>query len=1160
MDQKRKSARPTCKRSSYFETLSSVTSQLDFMREDLNSSHPFDFAPTSPLDLGSNVKVQTSELLFSQPERPPEPLYDKLPVAGQKSTIKDGISPAGMVTKGYTEPFNFSAPPPPSHIADQDPQPEMTLRSRLLHTKLVWFLPNIQRPAAMHYLQGQPMGTFIVRSSSSQGKLSLSMKHPGTVTHGAFINHINIIASPDGYRLDKEEEVFPTLDELILHHFQDRGVLPCPLDLPHALKAAKTGAELQSFAILEEEFWKSPHSRLHTHKQLTAVQRSHRPQFLPESSSFQVTIQGSNPLGYDRLTATNLKNDLMDTRDPKERILSLYNAENRPISRHSWASDGSDDHWAKVAAHGHRRTSSDVNRQVIRYSSEAEQLDLSYLERRPPPSYPPPSPPVDQRLSFNNPYQDPSTDFRVQQGRIFPTVNGQSSVLPYPPRTTSLSSDGSSVRSHSTISDDSLHSMGRDSTCSSRSSQSRQSNISIPSYYLVSSSSRFSDSFSLLPNLSQQSDLETVESQESKESPKKVLPSTGVESPYDTPSTVPISDTRPADVPSEAASNEDTNLLDLSFLDSIIANQESSVTEQNPLSEFDPLLVPNLPPPAEFGDNFRRSLSFPMTQQEENRSSSELSGEYDVIRAGESLPGSSGEGEGTSDEVEKETEGEEVADEDEGEAAKQDIKKMQRCVSLPAPLMRGTDSEGVFHGSKSEYYGGSEEAIQEDSRASSMGEEDFEFVNRGSWSSENVNSNRSIDEDEGSSSAEKVKHKKGKKLSQLRNMAKKSTKKVPKKFKPHKWKKKLDLLDPAASIQEVVKRLAVDPQCRLGAMVESFISSTVDKCETHKPDAVLKSLRQFMTGVKNYLFNNQEVEVEAQLDKYCDLTGMEVDAIFESALHQVLLERLKDDIYLCFIRHFNESGSLTLLDRNIRSAKEMSCEELGIKGSFIPPSRNQLAIIKEKFTDIQRAYSPLQKLEHLLHVVKAIYSSVTDPSLGRNAVTSMGADDFLPMLIYVLVHCDQIHIEIEVEYMWGLLDPSLLSGEGGYYLTTLSSAICVLKQFEEETETETKGFVTVLVARGDGDITMKTVPVLPAMTSVEVCNFIIQKLDLDTETPNQIFLLSEGTEQPLESHCSIYKIKTDYEAMHNKLCKFCIRPENITVKWPVISTKAQSKV
>lgn len=36
---------------------------------------------------------------------------------------------------------------------------------------------------------------------------------------------------------------------------------------------------------------------------------------------------------------------------------------------------------------------------------------------------------------------------------------------------------------------------------------------------------------------------------------------------------------------------------------------------------------------------------------------------------------------------------------------------------------------------------------------------------------------------------------------------------------------------------------------------------------------------------------------------------------------------------------------------------------------------------------------------------------------------------------------------MEAEYMWGLLHPSLLSGEGGYYLTALSSAVNVLKNF-----------------------------------------------------------------------------------------------------------------
>lgn len=34
----------------------------------------------------------------------------------------------------------------------------------------------------------------------------------------------------------------------------------------------------------------------------------------------------------------------------------------------------------------------------------------------------------------------------------------------------------------------------------------------------------------------------------------------------------------------------------------------------------------------------------------------------------------------------------------------------------------------------------------------------------------------------------------------------------------------------------------------------------------------------------------------------------------------------------------------------------------------------------------------------------------------------------------------------------GLLHPSLLSGEGGYYLTTLSSAVHVLKNFKDSSE------------------------------------------------------------------------------------------------------------
>lgn len=41
-----------------------------------------------------------------------------------------------------------------------------------------------------------------------------------------------------------------------------------------------------------------------------------------------------------------------------------------------------------------------------------------------------------------------------------------------------------------------------------------------------------------------------------------------------------------------------------------------------------------------------------------------------------------------------------------------------------------------------------------------------------------------------------------------------------------------------------------------------------------------------------------------------------------------------------------------------------------------------------------------------------------------------GADDFLPMLTYVLAQCDMPQLDIEILYMMELLDPSLLHGEG----------------------------------------------------------------------------------------------------------------------------------
>jgi hypothetical protein len=47
-----------------------------------------------------------------------------------------------------------------------------------------------------------------------------------------------------------------------------------------------------------------------------------------------------------------------------------------------------------------------------------------------------------------------------------------------------------------------------------------------------------------------------------------------------------------------------------------------------------------------------------------------------------------------------------------------------------------------------------------------------------------------------------------------------------------------------------------------------------------------------------------------------------------------------------------------------------------------------------------------------------------------------GADEFLPMMTYVLAQCDLPQLDHEILYMMELLDPSQLNGEG----TTLKLA------------------------------------------------------------------------------------------------------------------------
>ncbi|KAJ8308652.1 hypothetical protein KUTeg_013526 [Tegillarca granosa] len=241
-----------------------------------------------------------------------------------------------------------------------------------------------------------------------------------------------------------------------------------------------------------------------------------------------------------------------------------------------------------------------------------------------------------------------------------------------------------------------------------------------------------------------------------------------------------------------------------------------------------------------------------------------------------------------------------------------------------------------------------------------------------------------------------------------------------------------------------------------------------------------------------------------------------------------------------------------------------------IQPGLSPPDGPTIDTIKQHFNKMQKAYSPVKKLQNLLKATSCIHSSVSDSTHTRNGPVSVGADDFLPMLIYVLVHCGLVAAEIEADYIWDLVHQSLLNGEAGYYLTSLSSAVLVIKNFREMQETsvsqhegrlpsisDMQGFLKLAIPDELRDsITWKTLPVRPNMTTKDVCSMIAHKFKITNLQDYGLYILVKGLEIKLgESECP-QVLKVDYLSKGDE-CVFAFKRIAANIAWPM-SMKTKS--
>lgn len=137
-----------------------------------------------------------------------------------------------------------------------------------------------------------------------------------------------------------------------------------------------------------------------------------------------------------------------------------------------------------------------------------------------------------------------------------------------------------------------------------------------------------------------------------------------------------------------------------------------------------------------------------------------------------------------------------------------------------------------------------------------------------------------------------------------------------------------------AAIRTYALELAQDKNTTFAQNIDNFIACTCESKETN-PQIIMRNMRQFMSGMKNYLVKHGEKgfykEIERERSKLKPTEFLNLDAILEGVMHKLVVKPLKGHLQKLFLDHYTKTGAIRLLADNIQFAATRPIAELAIK-------------------------------------------------------------------------------------------------------------------------------------------------------------------------------------------------------------------------------------
>ena len=351
----------------------------------------------------------------------------------------------------------------------------------------------------------------------------------------------------------------------------------------------------------------------------------------------------------------------------------------------------------------------------------------------------------------------------------------------------------------------------------------------------------------------------------------------------------------------------------------------------------------------------------------------------------------------------------------------------------------------------------------------------------------------------------------------------------------------------------------------------------------------MRNTRQFMNGIKNYLlkseysvssatnlaynstannFNDLRILIERERANLNLTEILNVDSIIEDCLQSILLRPLKAKVYYLLVDWFIVDGSLISMSKNIKRLNgefynEPENQTLCSKNNNFytkkehMPNNKTLNLIKNYYNCMQCEYAPLIKLKYILLLINELLSSIKEFQSALADLDSLNLVDFLPSLIYAICKCKMYTIQIELDYIWYLVNKQLLNNETVFYLTVMNSACHIIKMLNGPAGVGislmylNSGLIDVFLPDDKFQtVRLKMLPVRAGAKCREVNNLIAFSFKIYNTDSYGLYAIENGVEKKLREDDCPLDIKMDKLKSCGVNVKFVYKQKNINLVWP----------